>query len=243
VTPPQDLRRRNTTSSRLCPSPYAGYTLFRAVADIEPTDAFPRGLGREIWGPGMRFGTMMVQRAAHEDRLYWYAAVNARENELFLRPFRPALSRRFRGWPYLTQELIEATAEMDILRHDVREYEPASFGWTRGRVAVLGNAAHPMTPNLHQSTSMSVEDGFCVAHMVAVHGVEGGAFEKYERLRKARTLSFVMNSRKVGYVAQMEHPTACQARDFVLEHRLLRNYVNTAAKLMSGFTGFEYSAL
>mmetsp|Transcript_1001 Transcript_1001/g.2864 ORF Transcript_1001/g.2864 Transcript_1001/m.2864 type:complete len:107 (+) Transcript_1001:328-648(+) len=94
----------------------------------------------------MRFGTMMVQRAAHEDRLYWYAAVNARENELFLRPFRPALSRRFRGWPYLTQELIEATAEMDILRHDVREYEPASFGWTRGRV-----------PNAHLRTRNPVQ--------------------------------------------------------------------------------------
>ena len=47
-------------------------------------------------------------------------------------------------------DLIRATPEDDVMRRDIYD-RPPIFTWTRGRVALLGDSAHAMQPNLGQA--------------------------------------------------------------------------------------------
>ncbi|MBK1658807.1 3-hydroxybenzoate 6-monooxygenase [Paracraurococcus ruber] len=61
-------------------------------------------------------------------------------------------------------------------------------GWTRGRVTLLGDAAHPMLQYLAQGANMALEDAVCLADQLRVHaGDVAAAFAAYEALRVLRT--------------------------------------------------------
>lgn len=61
-------------------------------------------------------------------------------------------------------------------------------GWTEGRVALLGDAAHPMLQYLAQGANMALEDAVCLADQVGAHGGDiPAAFAAYEALRVLRT--------------------------------------------------------
>eukprot|EP00879_Flechtneria_rotunda_P018325 GHRR01019222.1.p1 GENE.GHRR01019222.1~~GHRR01019222.1.p1 ORF type:complete len:467 (+),score=165.34 GHRR01019222.1:176-1576(+) len=65
----------------------------------------------------------------------------------------------FGHWCSDVTDLIKATPEDDILRRDIYDRAPI-FSWARGRVALLGDSAHAMQPNLGQGGCMAIEDAF-----------------------------------------------------------------------------------
>jgi salicylate hydroxylase len=61
-------------------------------------------------------------------------------------------------------------------------------GWVQGRVALLGDAAHPMLQYLAQGANMALEDAVCLADQIGAHaGDLPAAFSAYEELRVLRT--------------------------------------------------------
>lgn len=81
--------------------------------------------------------------------------------------------------------------------------------WVDGRVALLGDAAHPMLQYLAQGACMAMEDAVCLGAMVADHENLETALEQYRVRRVVRTARVVMGSRLVGdYVY---HPDGAQA--------------------------------
>ena len=90
--------------------------------------------------------------------------------------------------------------------------------WVDGRVAVLGDAAHPMLQYFAQGACMALEDGVCLAHMVERHGEDfHAALVAYNRQRAARTGRLQMGSRLIGEL--VFHPSYAKAdvRDAVLK--------------------------
>lgn len=64
-------------------------------------------------------------------------------------------------WDDFAHELLKATPEEDIKRRDLYDGAPLiDKGWTRGQVAICGDAAHPMMPNLGQGGCQATEDGY-----------------------------------------------------------------------------------
>lgn len=55
----------------------------------------------------------------------------------------------FGNWADSVTDLIRATPEVDVIRRDIYD-RPPIFKWTEGRVALLGDSAHAMQPNLGQ---------------------------------------------------------------------------------------------
>jgi 2-polyprenyl-6-methoxyphenol hydroxylase-like FAD-dependent oxidoreductase len=53
-------------------------------------------------------------------------------------------------------DLVEAAEEGTILRTDIYDREPLGERWGIGRVTLLGDAAHPMTPNLGQGACQAI---------------------------------------------------------------------------------------
>jgi 2-polyprenyl-6-methoxyphenol hydroxylase-like FAD-dependent oxidoreductase len=91
-------------------------------------------------------------------------------------------------------------------------------GWVDGRVALLGDAAHPMMQYFAQGAAMAMEDAVCLAHMVGVHpGQVETALESYRRQRVLRTARVQLQSREIG--DHIYHPAGAHAH---LRNAMLR---------------------
>ena len=197
---------------------YAGYTAWRAV--VEPTrELLPWGTGFESWGRGERFGCVHIGGG----RIYWFATRNAPEGEkdgTIGTPSGPkaALMRFFGRWHHPIPGLISETGEHEIRRDDLYDREPLSGTWGTGRITLLGDAAHPMTPNLGQGACQAIEDAVVLARCLREDGERvPSALRKYEDLRRERTAWMIRRSRMLGRVGQLESPLLCRLRDAVLK--------------------------
>jgi 2-polyprenyl-6-methoxyphenol hydroxylase-like FAD-dependent oxidoreductase len=189
------------------PAPrYAGYTAWRSVVST----SIPESTMTETWGRGCRFGIVPMASG----RVYWFATRNAPEGQRDpSMKTKATLAELFRGWHRPIEELIGASTEESILRNDIYDMDPLRR-FVKGRVALLGDAAHPMTPNLGQGACQAIEDGVVLAALLkSVPRIEE-ALAEYERRRLDRTRKILLWSRWLGKIAQIENPVLCALRDF-----------------------------
>lgn len=98
--------------------------------------------------------------------------------------------------------------------------------WTRGRVTVLGDAAHPMLPYLGQGACQAIEDGCVLAAALAAKPDDPvAALALYERTRRPRASQVVLASRERGVSNHLASPMAALRRDLsiTLRRRLGRD--------------------
>ena len=195
------------------PPRYGGYTAWRAVT--------PFDLGRltpgETWGRGRRFG----QWGMAGGRAYWYATQTVPEGGGDPPEGRKrGLLDLFRGWHAPVEALIGATDEAAILRNDVYDRPPLR-AWSVGRATMLGDAAHPMTPDMGQGACQAIEDAVILADCLAGSADVPPALRAYEARRIPRTRRVVRESRRAGTIAQWSNPLACRFREALLSSRFV----------------------
>jgi 2-polyprenyl-6-methoxyphenol hydroxylase-like FAD-dependent oxidoreductase len=192
------------------PPRYSGLIAYRAVVEHDA----PRPIG-EFWGPGGVFGVVPLS----ERRVYWYAT---RHHPDPGEDHAPAQERRglldaFGGWCEPIPDLLARTPERDIMRHPLFDRPPRS-GWTDGRVALLGDAAHPMLPFLGQGACQGLEDAVALGAAARATGVGPAALTAYETARRARASMLVRRSRAAGRIAHLSPAWQRRLRDAAL-HR------------------------
>jgi 2-polyprenyl-6-methoxyphenol hydroxylase-like FAD-dependent oxidoreductase len=122
---------------------YRGYTVWRGVASYEG-DAIAPGANSETWGAGKRFGILRVG----PEKFTWYAAANVPADHIDgPRGRKRELLAAFSGWHEPIPELIAATTDEEIRKNGAYDVAPLRR-WGKGRVMLLGDAAHACTPNL-----------------------------------------------------------------------------------------------
>ena len=96
------------------------------------------------------------------------------------------LRAAYEGFHYDVTQMLDACP--DCHKWAILEREPLP-NWSDGRVVLLGDACHPMTPYMAQGGATSIEDAAVLARCLAdVNGEDiEGAFKRYERHRKPRT--------------------------------------------------------
>ena len=97
--------------------------------------------------------------------------------------------------------------------------------WVDGRVALLGDAAHPMLQYFAQGACMAMEDAVALAHCLAAQpGDDAAALQAYQNLRLVRTARVQMNSRLIG--EYIYHPDAAKAavRNHVMRSMSAQNW-------------------
>jgi 2-polyprenyl-6-methoxyphenol hydroxylase-like FAD-dependent oxidoreductase len=182
---------------------YSGYTAWRTVVPFDSAI-----VPAESWGCGKRFGMLPTR----DGRVYWYAACNAPEGECDSdEGAKDALLSLFKGWHEPIEDLIRASDE-NILRNDIYDRDPLPT-WGRGRVTLLGDAAHPMTPDLGQGACQAIEDALELARCLSAKLDKAGSLKNYEATRIARTSSIVLASRRMGHIGQISSPLLCRMRD------------------------------
>jgi len=87
--------------------------------------------------------------------------------------------------------------------------EPIS-NWVDGRVALLGDAAHPMLQYFAQGACMAMEDAVALADCMTPDGADPEpALQRYQQMRRVRTARVQMNSRLIG--EYIYHPDDAKA--------------------------------
>ena len=82
---------------------------------------------------------------------------------------------------------------------------PPIKNWSKGRVTLLGDAAHPMLQYLAQGANMALEDAVCLAEQAVAHGDDyAAAFKRYQELRYLRTARVQLMARVFGQIYHAE---------------------------------------
>ena len=186
---------------------YSGYTSWRGVTDRG--SLWPAGQMSETWGEGARFGLVAIDG----DRLYWFATANAPAGGQDRS--RADLRARFNGWHEPVRAVIESTPEDAILRTDISDRDPVGR-WSEGRMTLLGDAAHAMTPNLGQGGCQAIEDAVVLDLCLSATDDCAAAFKDYETRRLARTARVVREARRFGRIGQLENGAARALRNLAV---------------------------
>ena len=173
---------------------YSGYTCWRGLASLDA--------GRtavEIWGSAPSGGAVRAGIApVGADTAYYYLVADARAGDPGPDSL-PALRDRFGRLGEPVTDLLAGLSELPPLHHDL--YEVARVHWGRGRILLVGDAAHAMTPNLGQGAGMAIEDALGLA--LALDEGPDGALERYEAERARRVNGIRLASRRVGQLGHL----------------------------------------
>ena len=107
--------------------------------------------------------------------------------------------------------------------------------WVDGRVALLGDAAHPMLQYFAQGACQAMEDAVCLSHMLGSHPDDHvTALEKYRQQRFPRTARVQLMSRAIG--EHIYHPAGDHARfrNAIMRAKSSEDYYRDLAWLYGG---------
>jgi 2-polyprenyl-6-methoxyphenol hydroxylase-like FAD-dependent oxidoreductase len=135
---------------------YSGFTTWRVMIPVPGVRVTPH----ETWGRGRIWGTHPLK----DGRVYAYAAAVTPAGEHAPDDEKAELVRRFGDWHDPIPAVLAAARPEDVLRHDVHHIAEPLPAYHRGRVALVGDAAHAMPPTLGQGGNQAVEDAIVLAH-------------------------------------------------------------------------------
>jgi 2-polyprenyl-6-methoxyphenol hydroxylase-like FAD-dependent oxidoreductase len=171
----------------------------------------PAGLARtcrEVWGGRARFGFSAVGPR----QVYWFAPITATAGP---DDAVGSLAEQYAHFPEPIPEIVRRTPAAEIIRTDLYDF-PTLDRWWQGRVALLGDAAHAMTPNLGQGGAQAIEDAYVLAEQLAAHKDVAAAFQEYERLRLPKVRWVAKTAWRIGRLAHVANPWLRRLRDLIV---------------------------
>ena len=189
---------------------YSGQTCWRFA--IEAPDLVP-GAATERWNPGQRVGIVPLARG----RVYVYLVEDAPRGTPCPGSAAPEeIRRRFAGVDERLDALLERLDGSVPTDHsDLCDLPRISFG--EGRVVLVGDASHAMTPNLGQGAGTGIEDVAALVLALAECGDDVSAVPRaIDTMRRARVARVHRTAWRIGRVSHWRNPVARFLRDSLL---------------------------
>jgi len=176
---------------------FSGTVAYRGVVRTELVPEWPAE-SWEMWlGKGKHFLTYPL-RAGSLINFVGFVPADEAMKESWSAPGDPdALRREFADWD---PRIVSLLHQVEItFRSALYDRDPSPV-WTRGRLTLLGDAAHAMLPHLGQGANQSIEDGMALATILANTTRDNipGALLAYERLRRERAAKVQSGARENG---------------------------------------------
>ena len=199
-------------------SRYAGRFSFNGVAENCPSfvlEELPGEMFYEIQGRGKRVGFARIDG----NRVGWYANLNRPETFSIPENKIEFLSNQYNVWPKLITTLFQSTENTDVECYKIQDKNPIAT-WVDEHVALLGDAAHPMTPDAGQGVCQAMEDAWVLGSELTLamekNQPVGDALKIYEKKRTERTRKVVLYARKLGHISNWSSAPACILRETLL---------------------------
>ncbi|SHH40125.1 FAD-dependent monooxygenase [Streptomyces sp. 3214.6] len=202
---------------------YSGSTVLRAITErpVELDTDFEL-----TWGKGAEFGHI----AFADGRAEWHAVLNSPPGVRHADALE-TMRRRFSEWHDPIPELLGATRSDAVLHHDIHELVTPLPAFTAGRIVLLGDAAHAMTPNLGQGACQALEDAAVLAAALVAEPTVESALARYDTERRPRSQSVARAARQAGRMGQqLTHPLAVAVRNTTLRLAPSRAMVRTTLR-------------
>lgn len=149
---------------------------------------------------------------------------------------RDELLAGYKGWHENLQKLFSRAD--NVFKWGLFDRDPMP-AWTKGRLTLLGDAAHPMLPFLSQGAAMAIEDGFVLAGALSDTANVEDALHRYEGLRRPRTSRVQLESRERGRTYHLSSRFAQIKRD--LGYRW-KSFINPQSSGLGANWVYEYDA-
>ncbi|MCU1683714.1 MAG: monooxygenase [Amycolatopsis sp.] len=190
---------------------YSGTSGFRGLVPVERLPSLPRPDAVQFWlGPG---GHLLHYPIADGSVINFLAVVDApavwHAKNWVVGTDPGEQVAAFAGWHPAVTEMIAAT---DLPQRWGLFAHPPLNSWSRGRVALLGDAAHAMLPHQGQGANQTVEDAVALANLLATEEIPN-AFRYYERLRRTRTRQVQRSSWDTSAILHLPDGPEADERD------------------------------
>jgi 2-polyprenyl-6-methoxyphenol hydroxylase-like FAD-dependent oxidoreductase len=190
---------------------YSGYTTWRGVVPVD--DALkPRIAGGQFLGPASLFGIASLGGS----QVYWWASRRCPESDGGRQEQeKTQLLQHWGHWADPIPDLLDATPAEAIIRTPLQALPPL-HNLTLGRIVLIGDAAHPIMPDLGQGACQAIEDALELAAALKDESNLASALSRYNVRRRRRTAIAVRRARRMSRIAHLRNPVAIGLRNAVL---------------------------
>ena len=191
---------------------YTGYIAWRGLVPmhlvpqeiLEPPSGVFLGPGHLVNRYPVRNGELL-NFVAFAERAAWS------EEGWSIRSTVEELLQEFAGWTPWVRRFMELVPPQQLFKWGLFDREPLA-GWSKGRITLLGDAAHPVLPFLGHGAVLAIEDGVVLSRAFQAAGTVEEAFSRYEGARRERAAFVVRESRKAGKMFHAADPDSYQQR-------------------------------
>jgi salicylate hydroxylase len=176
---------------------FSGSIAYRGLVEHARIPSWPMDRWQMWLGPSKHFLAFPV-RAGKLINYVGFVPADQEMKESWSAPGDPnVLRQEFAGWDPQIEALLSQVQQ--TFRWALYDREPLPT-WTKGRLALLGDAAHPMLPHLGQGANQGIEDGVALATILsrANRKTAPAALLAYERLRRERVAQVQLRARASG---------------------------------------------
>lgn len=185
---------------------YAGYVNWNGLVEISD-DLSPADQWTTFVGEGKRVSLMPVA----DGKFYFFfdvplpVGLDNHKSE-----YKTLLKQYFSGWCAPVQHLIDALDEQKTNRVEIHDIEPFAQFY-KGRVVIVGDAAHSTTPDIGQGGCQAMEDAIYLARALQINtlGLQD-ALKRYQNKRNERANELVLRARKRCDVTHMKDEIVTQ---------------------------------
>ncbi|XP_028772879.1 monooxygenase 2 isoform X1 [Neltuma alba] len=209
---------------------YSGHCAYRGLGFYP--EGQPFGLNvNYIYGRGLRAGYVPVSPT----KVYWFICFNSPSpGPRITDPsvLKKEAKKLVAKWPSELMNIMECSPDETVSRTPLVDrwlwpgLNPAA---SSGRVVVVGDAWHPMTPNLGQGACCALEDSVVLATKLAKAMKSDNndaeieaAFRSYGRERWPRVFPLTIRANLVGSILQWDNPAVCSVRNNIVLPKLVR---------------------
>lgn len=203
---------------------FSGSVAYRGVIDASRVPWWPPRIFQVWMGEGKHV-IVFPLRGGRLLNFVCFVPADEQMRESWSAPGDPdALRAAFGGWAETVTRLLEQVDS--TFWWGLYDREPLER-WTSGRLALLGDAAHPMLPHLGQGANQSIEDAFALAAVLKDTGTDGvpAALDRYAQVRRRRTDVVQRGSRHNGERYDQVNRTAESRDRELVETRKLRAWI------------------
>ncbi len=186
---------------------YRGFTAVRGVGPAPAGD--PEGF--IAYGRGL----ILFASAIGGGQVYWVASITAPAGVWPAKSAATAhddLMALLAGWDPELRGVVAGSDPAGHVLTDIYDRDPVET-WHRGRVALLGDAAHPMVYTMGQGANTTLEDAAVLAHQLQNTATLDEALNSYTAARAPRTAKIARQSRMMGRIGQQANPVTAWFRD------------------------------
>ncbi|XVF13459.1 hypothetical protein REPUB_Repub08aG0209500 [Reevesia pubescens] len=207
---------------------YAGHCALRGLGFYHNGQPFAARVNY-IYGRGLRAGYVPVSPT----KVYWFICYNSPSpGPMVTDPnlLKKQSKELVKNWPEELIKLIDLTPDETISKTPLVDrwlWPGASPTASTGKVVLVGDAWHPMTPNLGQGACCALEDAVILTRKLA-DGIKSGpasiegALRAYGEERWPRVFPLTIRANLVGSLLQWDNPLVCSVRNNVVIPKLVR---------------------